>query len=1326
MERRYSHGIWESLVASFDDDECANDDEFVFDEEINVEGSEEFVGASIVTLTAEADASLESIGASTNTMGAPRDLGMTFTGAEEALTNPRASITVSLRSWIKRALHSIGNVNGRSAATSQNYLNAALKIAKSLSDQIVQAEELIHRYETSTKLDWLPTNNEDWAEYIMVQLYDDSNTCARLDYHDELLSLPENENLESLLKSFEREIPADGEAVTNNNYATNTHVANEEAKPLTVQLDYYEKNNNCTGLEYHDELLSLPENEKLESFLKSFEKEIPDDRETIENYAMDQHDAKVEAKPIYQPGANQEDLSFSSPREDVNYLNIAAAKFQCPEGKRISKENDPVKESSRRIYFLGLVFYELFTGGEVPPEHLRAIAMCTNAFVSLSTLTLVDKLDEHQISSNDNNKRHQGSSSSDGHTGLCKLSCEYLRFTGISSPICSMIFNMLDSVYGDLSGIESYKNMIQVASDLQLMIDKPSKFLQGLDMEKLSVSGLPIAEVEIPRGEELEAIKSCYNRCIAGSCEIAMVSGKSGTGKSWLVHRLANFVESQGGLVLRGKFDQMQQSKPFSGKELSSCLLFTIRTIGIKRILILLLIAALTSAFDQYCDLLLREKNAKLVKQTVGSLKANLVHDTDLLFKVIPKLKLIMGKTIKFSECIADEDLGQIDGNALLRLQYLISQFVDIISTHSAVSLVLWLDDLQWADEASLTILYRILINSHSRKFFFIGCRRDDEMRNNHAFWKMMGNDKADVGVHVTQVKMNCMTKNSINVAVSDLLCLFPRLVQSLSDIVYSRTKGNILFFIQLILTLYRDNLLYLDLNLHRWKWDEDKIVIAKLPDNIAICLTDSISKLPIEVQMALNTLSLLGASAKLSYMKIFDSHLRMKRKIFEPLKEAAAEGLVTISNGSFHFCHDRIQEASLSLIGEMDRCHHHLAYGKCLVKKATETNDDDMMFTAVDQINLSGPAAITDHRDYLNMAYHNLVAGKLAMNMAEFASASSFFRHGISFLRDGHWQDHYNFSLEIYVLACKSGVSSGMDLQQLNTLSEQVLKNARSFEDTLETQLINIGVLANVRPSEALELGLSIVSRLGEEIPKPSKETLDPRRVLDVIEIQGVPEEYFLHYKMMTDSKMLMVMRYLSRIQVIAYHTKPLINPLVILKMLQITVSYGLSPAAPPAFTNFGSYLAKLGDLSAGYKYALLGKALLDKLGANESRGEVSFMLSEIQMYCQPAQASNQMRIQSESSLLSHGDIYFACIIRLQHCNDAVWVGTNLSLVSELFYKARVFFEQQDHKIGLAFNLITHHVVLTISGKDNEAMALESMLVNIRDNPVPHLKRSL
>ena len=163
----------------------------------------------------------------------------------------------------------------------------------------------------------------------------------------------------------------------------------------------------------------------------------------------------------------------------------------------------------------------------------------------------------------------------------------------------------------------------------------------------------------------------------------------------------------------------------------------------------LLHLSALASAFDQYCDLLLIEKNAETVKQTVDSLKANLGQDIDLLFKVIPKLKLIVGKTTEPSESIVNEDLGQIDRNALLRLQYLISQFVNVISINSAVSLVLWLDDLQWADEASLTILH-MMLRQKRRKFFFIGCCRDDEMKKNHAFWKLTENNGAHAGVHVT------------------------------------------------------------------------------------------------------------------------------------------------------------------------------------------------------------------------------------------------------------------------------------------------------------------------------------------------------------------------------------------------------------------------------------------------------------------------------------------------------------------------------------------------------------------------------------------------
>jgi len=78
------------------------------------------------------------------------------------------------------------------------------------------------------------------------------------------------------------------------------------------------------------------------------------------------------------------------------------------------------------------------------------------------------------------------------------------------------------------------------------------------------------------------------------------------------------------------------------------------------------------------------------------------------------------------------------------------------------------------------------------------------------------------------------------------------------------------------------------------------------------------------------------------------------------------------------------------------------------------------------------------------------------------------------------------------------------------------------------------------------------------------------------------------------------------------------------------------------------------------------------------------SLQVSEIQMYCQPAQASNQMRVQGELTVLSLGDKNYACLLRLQYCNYAVWVGTNLSLVSEviiLIYVNLYFKYTHDHQ---------------------------------------------
>jgi predicted ATPase len=330
-----------------------------------------------------------------------------------------------------------------------------------------------------------------------------------------------------------------------------------------------------------------------------------------------------------------------------------------------------------------------------------------------------------------------------------------------------------------------------------------------------------------------------------------------------------------------------------------------------------------------------------------------------------------------------------------------------------------------------------------------------------------------------------------------------------------------------------------------------------KLQDDIALCYANGISKLPFEVQSALRTLSMFGASTKCEYIEALESQLHVQ--LIEPLVIAIAEGLVSKLRGSFHFCHDRIQEASYAMIEEIDRTRDHLIFGLCLVKRSLHSGDNNMLFTAVNQINFGGPSAVMEAQESANMAKYNLTAGKRAMEMSDFLSAFSFFSFGIDFLPYGHWRDHYDLSLELFDLASKSALATG-NIGSLQILADEVLKNSQSFEDKLNIYFIIISSLAYAsKVSESLEQCHNILSQLGEGIPRnPSIEALDQYIKQTQLLIRGVSENDILNYRLMTDKKKLVAMKFLAQLETITLMVKPSLHPFVTLKMVQLTMSNG------------------------------------------------------------------------------------------------------------------------------------------------------------------------
>lgn len=457
------------------------------------------------------------------------------------------------------------------------------------------------------------------------------------------------------------------------------------------------------------------------------------------------------------------------------------------------------------------------------------------------------------------------------------------------------------------------------------------------------------------------------------------------------------------------------------------------------------------------------------------------------------------------------------------------------------------------ADDASVAVLYHLL-RRERKNFFFLSCYRDDEMTNEHPFYKMIENVNV-VGVYATTIKLQCMGDVELNQAMSKLLCLSPRIIRSLTSIVHKKTKGNPLFLMQLLLSLFRDKVLYLDLFRKRWMWDEDMMLSMKLPDNVAICYTNEISKLPLDVQSALHTHSMFGAFINYDYIKFLEIELGLE--LTDPLKKAEIRGLVRYVKGlGFAFCHDHIEEASYSLIVDpQKRTRNHLRYGRCLINIASETSDDSMFFAALNQINLGRPAALSE--DYAVYVKYNLTAGLKASRMSAFTSAYCFFKNGIEFLRldANHWTNDYELSLQIFEYAAKSALSAA-DLEGLHIIVDETMKHVKSLGDEMNINLIVMSSLAYTsRIGEALELGTSILSQLGENIGVFSDlELLQQSQKL----VQDSSNDDILLYPLMGSVKMITAMKILAQLQIITMFVNPSQHPAVIMKMISITLNYG------------------------------------------------------------------------------------------------------------------------------------------------------------------------
>lgn len=499
-------------------------------------------------------------------------------------------------------------------------------------------------------------------------------------------------------------------------------------------------------------------------------------------------------------------------------------------------------------------------------------------------------------------------------------------------------------------------------------------------------------------GREKQVIEmlKLFDETCQGRSGLLLISGEPGVGKTSLVNEIHKPITQSRAYFIKGKFDQLKSAKPY---------------------------ATVALAFKDLVKQILAEPEHKLIKIR-DELTEVIKDNAQILINVIPEIELLLGKQRKVTPVNAIE--------ARNRFNYIFQSFINVIANKSH-PLVLFLDDLQWADAASLTLLETILISNSQSALLVIGAYRDKEVEENSMLVRMINRLKqTDIPCHELVVKP--LTQDDVTNLLRDTLSSKKSTMTDLAKLITNKTNGNPFFVYEFLKTLHDNDLLYFSYDDASWHWDTELIRKKNITDNVVGLLIEKIQKLPFLMQEILKYAACIGFTFDLQTLSLIVK--QTLPEIVKSLSDLASHGLViplgnsykddaihvnqqTVADYHFfeehlyQFSHDRIQQASYSLISEQHRSVTHLKIGQLLIAKRILHEDDEKLYVILDHLN-KGIPLITRENEKIQIATYNLWAGKKAKAAIAYQLARRYFKSGLSLLNNKDWQENQSLMFEL------------------------------------------------------------------------------------------------------------------------------------------------------------------------------------------------------------------------------------------------------------------------------------------------------------------------
>ena len=670
----------------------------------------------------------------------------------------------------------------------------------------------------------------------------------------------------------------------------------------------------------------------------------------------------------------------------------------------------------------------------------------------------------------------------------------------------------------------------------------------------------------IDREDQRNALMRAYDRSkiISSQSELTLITGRSGTGKSTLAFQLKKHVEADSGYFLLGKFEQNQN-------------------IGLPY-------HALTMAFTDFVQQVMKrdEQEAHVLKLRIHQA---IESDLKLLTDLIPTLEQLV------------QDLGEpssvMGADLQPRFKRVMCRFVRAIASPNS-PVVLMLDDLQWSDASSLDLLRDIVVETQAGGFMIMGACRGDEVSRDHQLSVLLRDLECSQHTQINEIHVSNLNLSAVNTYLSQLFSLPKEKCKFLSAVVHENTDGNIFFLKRYVRSLVENNLIFYD-QCGSLTWDNDLIRSSRLCYDVVHLISTEIRVFGGALQRVLEVGSCLGSGFD---ERILNLVLSDEVDVKDALCAASGMELLLVDEQSraIRFVHDKIEQASYSLIPEDESASFHLELGRKLWNRSSEEDLFLNIFLIVNQLSI-GADLVESVDERSNIASLCLHAAEKASVASAFLAAATYLDRGIQFLSKRHWRDEYDISLALYSAQCEVEYILG-HFDKMAVAKNAIFENARSFHDKLPAYTIKVYALgAKSQPEQAITTGLEVLENLGERFPAKGRTIYIIRDFFRTKALlRRVSHESIINMRAMQDRDELAAMRILAILVPYTFSCKPEFLPLITFRMIRLTLKGGICAISSPAFAAYGLLLTcAFGCVEEGYNYGQLSLELAYKFKMQE-----------------------------------------------------------------------------------------------------------------------------